>query len=843
MIDSSTISSWWTQLSLTTTTTLTSKVSSKTSSSSVITELFTRVLSGRALQSSQIGSTQARRITGTANLVLSSMQTPAPWATPRVHHRFVLALHARSLASLKTSNQCARLSALTLGEFDESNAVSMSADNYPVWSVTVDMPADGDSTYQFLRAEPDGSYIYEDTNRTISTGDCGSTDETDVQSITTSSPDGSSKLKRSASSIPPQGAELAKRQSSGDQKGLPDRDLINPPYMIDNAAGSLSNKTIDTSLTHYGGWKEYDTHNLYGAMMSEASRIAMLSRRPSLRPLVITRSTFAGSGRQVGHWLGDNISDWFHYLVSISQMLDFGALFQVPMVGSDVCGFGGNTNELLCARWATLGAFYPFYRNHNELGSLPQEFYRWPLVAEAARNAINIRYQLLDYFYTSFYEQTTRIPSLLVSYQFFWGPGIMVAPVTEENSTSTTIYMPDDIFYDFYTHEAVRGQGEEVTLTDIDYTTIPLYYKGGSIVAMRSNSSNTTTELRKEDFTIVIAPGLDGTAKGSLYLDDGVSLEQGATSYIRFHYSANGEFRMEGTFDYESGNSITSVMVLDSGDNGDGKAPEVDADPAHGTKEVPCLIGACFRTVTRRDKLGLDCMHARCRVISVSLPVCLLVSRTCSFEPSSLKERKERESQKARGRENEAIAASSLAYHPVLCLTRPLPPATGFLMTIHSIIEVANDSENQRTLWTVIERRHTIPQVNLRRTSNRYTPRGPVVRLQQIRLHRLLDPNRLRARVLCHLVDVREVPSILLRLVGGREHVLLPRLAEQTFDDDLAASADEDGRVAGVAVSVVAVVQTRPDEHFLVMSEFPPRVYPSVIEVLDRGRVDLRRER
>ncbi|KAI6896478.1 alpha-glucosidase [Hortaea werneckii] len=473
-------------------------------------------------------------------------------------------------------------SALTLGEFDESNAVSMSADNYPVWSVTVDMPANGDFTYQFLRAEPDGSYIYEDNNRTVSTGDCSSTDETDVQSITTSSPDGSSKLKRSASSIPPQGADLAKRQSSGDQKGLPDRDLINPPYMIDNAAGSLSNKTIDTSLTHYGGWKEYDTHNLYGAMMSETSRIAMLSRRPSLRPMVITRSTFAGSGRQVGHWLGDNISDWFHYLVSISQMLDFGALFQVPMVGSDVCGFGGNTNELLCARWATLGAFYPFYRNHNELGSLSQEFYRWPLVAEAARNAINIRYQLLDYFYTSFYEQTVSgTPAVQpmffaypedentfpLGYQFFWGPGIMVAPVTEENSTSTTVYMPDDIFYDYYTHEAVRGQGEEVTLTDIDYTTIPLYYKGGSIVAQRSNSSNTTTELRKQDFTVVIAPGLDGTAKGSLYLDDGVSLEQGATSYIHFHYSANGEFRMEGTFGYDSGNAITGVMVLGSGDD------------------------------------------------------------------------------------------------------------------------------------------------------------------------------------------------------------------------------------------------------------------------------------
>ncbi|KAK0870019.1 hypothetical protein LTR87_013485 [Friedmanniomyces endolithicus] len=96
-----------------------------------------------------------------------------------------------------------------------------------------------------------------------------------------------------------------------------------------------------------------------------------------------------------------------------------------------------------------------------------QELYRRTVVAQAAKNAISTRYQ---------------------------------------------IYLPDYIFYDFYTHEP-------------------------------------------------------GSVSGSLYLDDGDSLIQPTTSYLHFLY-AHGKLNMTGIFRYDASVSIASVTVLDTGSNG-----------------------------------------------------------------------------------------------------------------------------------------------------------------------------------------------------------------------------------------------------------------------------------
>ena len=68
--------------------------------------------------------------------------------------------------------------------------------------------------------------------------------------------------------------QITERQTTGQELGLPGRDLLYPKYAIHNAAaytyadnaagGGISNHTVNTDVIHQNGLAMYDTHNLFG---------------------------------------------------------------------------------------------------------------------------------------------------------------------------------------------------------------------------------------------------------------------------------------------------------------------------------------------------------------------------------------------------------------------------------------------------------------------------------------------------------------------------------------------------------------------------------------------------
>lgn len=145
--------------------------------------------------------------------------------------------------------------------------------------------------------------------------------------------------------------------------------------------------------------------------------------------------------------------------------------------------------------------------------------------------------------------------------QFFYGPSLLINPVTQESSTSVSFYVPKGVWYDFATQKPVSGAGSTITYSDVGTSDIPILVAGGSIIAARVESAMTTRELRDKDFELLVAPDAQGNARGTLYLDDGESLVQRGTSEIVFSWDGK-KITMEGTFGFPTILGVKSMTVM-----------------------------------------------------------------------------------------------------------------------------------------------------------------------------------------------------------------------------------------------------------------------------------------
>ncbi|XP_048758029.2 lysosomal alpha-glucosidase-like isoform X2 [Ostrea edulis] len=339
----------------------------------------------------------------------------------------------------------------------------------------------------------------------------------------------------------------------GSLSGCPGNKYDNPPYVPAVLGDHLKAKTICASAQQNVSLT-YNVHDLYGLTETMATYQALKTVRGK-RPFVISRSTFAGQGHYGGHWSGDNFARYDDMYLSIPEMLNMN-MFGISMIGADICGFHDDTTEQLCQRWQQLGAFYPFSRNHNDLGKKDQD----PAVfsetmKNSSRTALTIRYALLPYLYTLFHKSNamgnTVVRPLFFEFpqdtntysiedQFLWGSDLMITPVLTQDTTKLETYFPACTWYDYYTGQRILGKGTKISM-DAPMDRINLFVRGGSILPMKA-AAMTTTESRKNNFRLLVALNETGYANGGLFWDDGETIgthESGIFNMIMFMASKN----------------------------------------------------------------------------------------------------------------------------------------------------------------------------------------------------------------------------------------------------------------------------------------------------------------
>eukprot|EP01134_Creolimax_fragrantissima_P008464 CFRG8464T1 len=330
----------------------------------------------------------------------------------------------------------------------------------------------------------------------------------------------------------------------------------NPPYRINNNGRrlNLEERTVSMDALHYGDVYEYDVHNLFGHMEANVTKHGLEQARGK-RSFIISRSTFPGTGAVAGHWTGDNNSTWEDMRRSIPALLNFN-LFQIPLVGADICGFLDTTEEELCARWTALGSFYPFSRNHNAEWGMPQEPFIWASVTEVAKKYLGLRYMLSAYYYTLFhsvnkmggtvirplfFDNPTNVMALNNDRQFMVGDGILVSPVLHKGHDFVNAYFPPGLWFDLLSPntrvDVPTSGGVKRISAPIIGNTIATHVKGGTILPLYTEPASTILETRdNSDIALMIVLDGEGYAKGSLYLDDGDSID--VLDSVEVHFMA-----------------------------------------------------------------------------------------------------------------------------------------------------------------------------------------------------------------------------------------------------------------------------------------------------------------
>lgn len=339
--------------------------------------------------------------------------------------------------------------------------------------------------------------------------------------------------------------------------------------MNEPALFEIDGKTFPNDVRH-----DYDNnpcshrkaHNIYGMQMARATYKGVKKYGNGKRPLIITRSAYAGTQRYASGWTGDNIASWEHLWIANMQCQRL-SISGYSFVGSDVGGFIDHPSPELYVRWIQLAVFHPFFRTHSSGDHGDQEPWSFgELALNIVRKYIELRYQILPYIYTTFYQYVSEGTPMLrpISIydqrdndtlyrvdEFLHGDHLLICPVLEPNAKSRYVYLPKGRWYDFWTD--VPHDGKKEIMADAALDQIPIYVKEGAVIPFFPLMQY-VGEKEIDELTLHIYYGGD-TVLSYLYEDsgDGYDYEKGiynrkkfktasSPSSLRMTVKTNGHF-------------------------------------------------------------------------------------------------------------------------------------------------------------------------------------------------------------------------------------------------------------------------------------------------------------
>ena len=311
-----------------------------------------------------------------------------------------------------------------------------------------------------------------------------------------------------------------------------------------------------------------EIHNIFGMQNSRATFDGLLALRPDERPYVMTRASFAGGQRYAVTWTGDNSSTWNHLRMTVPQLMNLG-ISGFSYAGADVGGFAGSPPPDLLTKWLQVAAFQPIYRDHSAKGTRMHEPWVDGPEHEAMRKRyIEERYRLMPYIYTVA-EETSRdgmpmMRPLFMEYphavadgspmdpagqEFLLGPDLLVAPnPSPEEIAPYQLHLPPGSWYDYWTGTrtdvASKAQAQDAEVRDAllkgqqimlkpELATVPVFARGGAIIPVQELVQSTNETPKGPLVLRVYLPAAGEKCEGSIYGDDGHSLNYRKGDFFR----------------------------------------------------------------------------------------------------------------------------------------------------------------------------------------------------------------------------------------------------------------------------------------------------------------------